>query len=304
MKTIWKWVPWLLLALFACEVIAVLMPKKDGEFHVREFGKLPVLMGGRVQPFDSVARNSLLQIRSTGDVPLEEVPSWKFWHHPKKLKSSEWLLEVMARPEDADTRPIFLIHLPELLGELKLEDKGVAKSALRYYTFEQLKPVLKTISDQSQRAGEIKTEDQTAFQKQVVKLANAVMLYQRLKVTLQPEGVDDFARELKDFLKDLGPAQAAAQASEGGKQFDREALERMAQPLQDFQMMAKYGYPLVVPPRNPAQKEQWQSAGSSLLESARQGAINPAVSSFAAMMTAYRQDKPAEFNQGLADYRS
>ena len=74
------------------------------------------------------------------------------------------------------------------MGELKLDDKGVEKSGLRYYTFEQLKPVLKTISEQSQKAGKVKAEAQTPFQKQVVKLANAVMLYQRLKVTLQPEG--------------------------------------------------------------------------------------------------------------------
>src|SRR5437868_10523974 len=153
MKKSLKVLPWFFVALFATEIIAVMLPKKDGEFHVRDFGRLPVLLSGRIQPFDSVARNSLLQIRSIGDVPLEEVPSWKFWHHPKKLKSTEWLLEVMARPEEADTRPIFLIHLPELLGELKLEDKGVEKSGLHYYTFEQLKPVLKVISEQSEQAG-------------------------------------------------------------------------------------------------------------------------------------------------------
>src|SRR3954471_19251830 len=173
MKKISKIVPWLFIALFGAEIIAVMMPKKDGEFHVREFGRLPALLNGRIQPFDSVARNSLLQIRSTGDAPLEIVPSWKFWHHPRKLKSTEWLLEVMARPEVADTRPIFLIHHAELLGELRLEDKGLEKSGLRYYTFEQLKPVLKVISEQSQKAAEIKPEDQSTFQKQVVKLANA-----------------------------------------------------------------------------------------------------------------------------------
>ncbi|HZR19294.1 MAG TPA: cytochrome c biogenesis protein CcsA [Verrucomicrobiae bacterium] len=303
MKKLVRFLPWCFVALFATEIIAVLMPKRDGEFHWRAFGRLPVLLNGRIQPFDSVARNSLLQIRSTGDVPLEEVPSWQFWHHPKKLKSTEWLLEVMARPEVADTRPVFLIHSPELLGELKLDDKGVDKSGLRYYTFEQLKPVLKTISDQSQRAGEVKAEEQTPFQKQVVKLANAVMLYQRLKVTLQPEGADDFAKEIDDFLRDLGPAQAAAQASEGGKQFDREALERMAQPLQDFQMMAKFGYPLVVPPVDPAaKKEDWENAGTSLLESARHGTVHPAVGSFAKMMTAYRQEQPADFNQAVDQY--
>src|SRR5206468_12656490 len=161
-----KVLPWCLLALFATEIVAILMPKKDGEFHEREFGRLPVLLNGRIQPFDSVARNSLLQIRSTGDVPLEEVPSWKFWHHAKKLKATEWLLEVMARPEVADTRPIFLIHHSELLGELKLQDKGVEKSGLRYYTFEQLKPLISEIGDQSTKAGEVKEEQRNTFHKQ------------------------------------------------------------------------------------------------------------------------------------------
>ena len=185
---------------------SMVRPKADGQFHVREFGRLPVLLNGRVQPFDSVARNALLQIRSTGDVPLEEVPSWKFWHHPKKLKASEWLLEVMARPDVADTRPIFLIHHSDLLGELKLQDKGIAKSGLRYYTFNELEPVVPEIAEQGRKASQVKAEQQTTFQKQVSKLANAVMLYQRLKVTLQPEGVDDFAQELAEFWKNLPAA--------------------------------------------------------------------------------------------------
>src|SRR6476661_3626877 len=121
MKSLLRIAPWLVLAVFAVDIFMAVKPKEDGVYHLREFGRLPVLLGGRIQPFDSVARNSLLQIRSTGDVPLEAVPSWKFWHHPKKLKSTEWLLEVMARPEDADTRPIFLIHHAELLGELQLQ---------------------------------------------------------------------------------------------------------------------------------------------------------------------------------------
>ncbi|HKX61264.1 MAG TPA: cytochrome C biogenesis protein, partial [Verrucomicrobiae bacterium] len=108
MRIIWKAVPWLALGLFLTEIFVVMLPKKEKELHVREFGRLPVLLNGRIQPFDSVARNSLLQIRSTGDVALEELPSWQFWRHPKKIKATEWLLEVMLKPEVADTRPIFL----------------------------------------------------------------------------------------------------------------------------------------------------------------------------------------------------
>jgi cytochrome c-type biogenesis protein CcsB len=304
MKYLLRLVPWFFVALFGCEIVAVMLPKKDREYHVREFGRLPVLLNGRIQPFDSVARNSLLQIRSTGDVPLEEVPSWKFWHHPKKLKSTEWLLEVMTRPEVADTRPIFLIHHAELLGELKLQDKGINKSGLRYYTFNELKPLVPEISDQGQKAGEVKPEEQTTFQKQVSKLANALSLYQRLKVTLQPEGADDFAQELADFQKNLGPAQAAAQASESGKPFDRGALQRIAGPVQEFQLMARYGYPLIVPPLNPGEaRDHWQTLGASLLEAGHSAEWHPAVTSFAAMATAYRQHKPEAFNDAVADYQ-
>ena len=71
MKVIYRILPWFFVALFASELIAVLAPKKDGEFHLREFGRLPVLANGRIQPLDSFAHNSLLQLRSTASVPLE-----------------------------------------------------------------------------------------------------------------------------------------------------------------------------------------------------------------------------------------
>ncbi len=304
-KLVLKVMPWFWLAFFLTEVVAVMfIPRKDGQFQVREFGRLPVLLAGRIQPIDSVARNALLQIRSTGDVPLEEVPSWKFWHHPKKLKSSEWLLEVMTRPELADTRPIFLISHAELLGELKLQDKGVVKSALRYYTFNQIRPVYDIILEQGRKASEIKSEQQSSFQRQVVKLANAVMLYQRLKVTLQPEGADDFTQELAAFKRDIGPAQAAAQASESGKSFDKEAIARMARPLQDFQFMERYGYALMVPPAPGAPRDAWQNVGAAVLNTIRSGNVHPAVGYYAAMATAYRQQDPSAFNRALTEYRN
>src|SRR5262245_38169238 len=95
MKLALKILPWFVLAFFAADIVAVLIPKKDRDMHVREFGRLPVLLNGRIQPFDSVGHNSLLQIRSMAELPLEEIPSWQFWRHGKKLRATEWLLEVM-----------------------------------------------------------------------------------------------------------------------------------------------------------------------------------------------------------------
>src|SRR5664279_3241964 len=161
MKFLLKLIPWFFVALFGAEILAVMLPKKDAEYHVREFGRLPVLLNGRIQPYDSVARNALLQIRSTGDVPLEEVPSWQFWHHPKKLKSTAWLLEVLCKPDVADTRPIFLIHHPDLISELKLGDKGVEKSGLRYYSFAELEPHWDEVAAQGRNANGVEDAQRT-----------------------------------------------------------------------------------------------------------------------------------------------
>ena len=46
MKTPYKILPWMFVALFATEIVAVLLPKKDGVFHTAEFGRLPVGLRG------------------------------------------------------------------------------------------------------------------------------------------------------------------------------------------------------------------------------------------------------------------
>ena len=94
MKKWLSWTPWILFAVFGIEALVALRPRPDKEFQFRAFGELPVLLNGRVQPLDSVARNSLLQIRSTQEVPLAEKKAWEFWKHPKKLKPTEWILEI------------------------------------------------------------------------------------------------------------------------------------------------------------------------------------------------------------------
>jgi cytochrome c-type biogenesis protein CcsB len=305
LKPVLKILPWCFVALFAAEIVAVMTPKKDGLYHVREFGCLPVLLDGRIQPLDSVARNSLLQMRSTGDLPLEEVPSWKFWHHPKKLKATEWLLEVMTRPEVADTRPIFLIHHPELLGELKLQDKGSEKSGLRYYTFNDLRPVLQEITDQGNQASQMRAEDRTTFQKQALKLANAIMLYHRLKFTLQPEGEQNWSEALANLEKNLGPALAAANASQPDPQEASNApLQQIAHALQQLQEMESSGYALTIPPLEPqVARDNWQTAGAAFMDGVRNQHFQPAALKLAAIATAYRQEKPAEFNLAVDDYR-
>ncbi|MBN2507555.1 MAG: cytochrome c biogenesis protein CcsA [Verrucomicrobia bacterium] len=303
MKTLWRMLPWLLLALFAAEIVAVLLPRRDGTFHVREWGRLPALLNGRIQPLDSVGRNALLQIRGTGDVPLQEKKAWQFWKHPPKLRSFEWLLEVMTRPERADQRPIFLIHHPELLDTLDLRGKGTARSGLHYFACNDLKPVLAEIEQLGRSAYDAPSRD--AFQKQALKLANALNLYQRLKHSLRPDPGDHFARDLADFELAMPAGLAAARARDQGKPFDQAAFDRLLGHVSRFNEMARLAYPLLVPrPDAAASDERWATMGAALMESVRSGTIHPAVRHHAEMADAYRHDRPDAFNRALAGYRA
>ncbi|HXG46822.1 MAG TPA: cytochrome c biogenesis protein CcsA [Methylomirabilota bacterium] len=306
MKTIHRILPWAFLALFATEILVILLPKRDKEFHVREFGRLPVLLNGRVQPFDSVARNSLLQIRSTASVPLEEKKFYEFWKHPPKLKASEWLLEVMFKPEQADTRPIFLIHHPELLAELGLENKGIEKSGLRYYTYREIEAVESNVMNRASQFSDIKADLQTPLQRQTLKLANAIVTYRRLKNSLRPEHADDFARDLAAFEQSIGPGVAALRAQQAGQPHDAAALDRLMEWARQYDLLSRSALPLIVPPlaNSGDGSDAWSNAGASLLDSLRSEAIHPAMRAFATMASAYRHNQPEMFNRSIADYRA
>src|ERR1041384_2483984 len=113
-----KWLPILIMGLMAAWFLSTLRPPQEKTFSFNEFGKLPVVFGGRMQPMDSLARNSLLQIREKQAANLEP---WKEWYaKPKMIPAIEWLANVMMKPDVADTWPVFRVDNPELVALLKL----------------------------------------------------------------------------------------------------------------------------------------------------------------------------------------
>ena len=61
-----KWLPWIITALFAIYALKGVRPAKVKDFDWQKFGSIPVMANGRFQPLDSLARNSLLQLREKG----------------------------------------------------------------------------------------------------------------------------------------------------------------------------------------------------------------------------------------------
>ena len=81
--------PWILVAVMAVWFLGNLRAPKETDFALTEFGRLPLVFNGRFQPMDSLARNSLLQIREKQTINLEP---WKEWYEkPVVLPAVNWL---------------------------------------------------------------------------------------------------------------------------------------------------------------------------------------------------------------------
>ena len=284
-----KFLPWIVVAVFAAWVIAGLRPPTEKDFHARDFGKLPVLQDGRIQPLDSVARNSLRQLRNKQSVSLGGL---------KQMSASEWLMEVLMKPDAADERKVFRIDNDEVKSLLKLP------AAEKYFSFSQIETNYSELEKEGRRVDQIESKHRSAFENQTVKLYAAVALYERLKVTLMPPGTDDFAAELKAYEAAIVPGAAAVNAQQQGKSYDTNAFTAIIGYLARYNQAAQFGTGLFVPPANPGHKRSdWKNIGTVLMEAVRGTPLPPAASAFAGMASAYRQNKPAEFNQSLAQYR-
>jgi ABC-type transport system involved in cytochrome c biogenesis permease subunit len=274
--------------LFLCALLWVgssWVPPKTArdDFDLATFGKIPVLVGGRVKPLDTVARNSLLIIHGKQTVRLT---------NGKQITAMRWLTDTLFNAPVADQHPVFVIQNAEVLGLF-----GWEQSERRFFSFAELTPFLKQIDDQSEQSDKLQSVERSAYQNAILNLRNALVLYQRLKNNLQPEEAQNFASELQSFETALPAAGEAARKRETGESFDKAKLDNVAHSIQHYQKMVELAYVLAVPPVSLGQNDQWRSVGETLLQSMTAREALPVVKMYAEVGDAYRAGNASLFNQ-------
>jgi ABC-type transport system involved in cytochrome c biogenesis permease subunit len=278
-----RFVPLIILLVMAGWIAGNWMPPKiaQNDFDLAKFGKIPVLVGGRVKPLDTVARNSLLIIHGKQELRLE---------NGRNLSAIQWLTDVLFNAPVADQHPVFVVQNDEVLGLF-----GWEQSQRKYFSFEEFSPFLKQIEEQGDQADKLEAVQRSAYQSAILNLRNSLTLYQRLKNSLQLESTQNFAAELKAYIANIpGAAKAAAQAQRG-ENFDRLKLNDVAELIQKYEKVSEMAYILAVPPAQGS--TDWQSIGDSLLHSVATGEIHPIVRDYALIGDAYRATDHAAFNQ-------
>jgi ABC-type transport system involved in cytochrome c biogenesis permease subunit len=327
-----KWLPLILVAVFVVYLAGKVMPERDAEFGWQQFGRIPVMANGRFQPLDSLARNSLLQLREKSSALSSTVR--KGPNKQRTMAASEWIAEVMFKPDVADTRPIFRIDNLELKQTLALpvEPDETKNSDGKHFAYTQLKDQIVALQEQASQAAAVKDELRSPFQRSVLQLWSGIQLYWRLQNLVQPRiedilaalhanppkgaeqflqmveetkprNADDWRTELRDYLAKSAAGRDAAAAAREGKPHDAAALLDFKRALVRFEAMSMKGQPLIVPSHDPIKApDAWHSASDSLMHVASGEPLDPAVHSYADMAAAFRSGNSTEFNRAVNDY--
>jgi hypothetical protein len=308
--------------------VAIFRPVSPaGTFDADGFGRLPVSLNGRVQPIDSAARRALLQIRGTVTVPQDDSRSWQFWKRPAGLGPTEWLLEALVKPDAADTRRIFRIDDAAVRTvAVQAPPTGPAPS---HYSFKDLQPRVKEIGEQVARAWKVKPAERTSSDRAWLKLRDDLVLYERLKNTLQPNSflqgqaagrqiAYDFGAELATYEADLRTAIAARRdgkmTPQGFARLPQQAAREDENAKSTEERVVAFVRPYVgvsraallsIVPASGAERggDRWLNTGAALVGSSRTGTFPASLSFFARMGGAYANGKADEFNRELASYR-
>jgi ABC-type transport system involved in cytochrome c biogenesis permease subunit len=271
----------LVLAAFWIGASFVSVNKSNDGIDLGPFGKIPVLVGGRVKPLDTVARNSLLIIRTKQTLRLED---------GRQISAIKWLADTLFDAPVADQYPAFVIQNADVLGLF-----GWQQGDRKYFSFAQLTPFLKQIDEQGEQAEKLQAVERSAYQSAILNLRNALVLYQRLKNSMQPEGAENFAAELQAFEQAVPEGARAARAKETGAAFDQTQLDRIAEVMQGYERLADMAYLLAVPP--PSGSGDWRSVGQAIMQSIAARGIDPIVKLYASLGDAYRAGDGATFDQ-------
>jgi len=266
-----RFLPWLLALLLA---VPFLLPKRgtvDGPDPDR-LGRLPVLDGGRLKPFETVARATLLRSRGRASALDDE---------GKRLAATAWLADLLLNPAGTVNHRVHRVDDPDLLSFLGSGNVSVAQLSIA-----DLRPHLAALDSQFQQFPE-DASAQTRFQRALTRLRRGLLEVQRIEDSLLPPPPPGASLHAK--------LTASGRSSEPENVEDL-FLMRLAERMVSAQ--APLAIPRPAPDNQPLswQDAHWVAAGEVILESLRGGTPDPLILAYAQLGDAWRAGNRADFN--------
>jgi len=286
-----KSIPWLISLVLVIWVISKMIPQRQASgLDIDGFSRLPVLVGGRVMPMDTLARMSLSMMNHHGTFTVEG----------RVEPASRWLLDVFMMPQRADTAKVFEVTNPDILG---LFGRQEANGKPVSYSYNDCQPFLSEIGKQAGLATQTEAQTRNAFQRGILKLRDALRIYLLLKNSIQAEDSPDFARELQAFDQVLQPGMQAIRDREANRPYNQQDLMRIVWFTKRYQTLSKARYAYAFPnPNGKTDSDRWWHVSDALFNAVATGKVGYPAIMYGDLISAYRSDNVAGFNRIIQEY--
>lgn len=299
-----RYLPAILSVAFVLAIAASIYQRQTPktEFDLDLFGATPVLFNGRVQPLDSVARNSLLLMNG------KRTAKWE----GEKHRAIEWLAEAMMTPGDAAERPVFRIYDEGVRAYLPAKEASEPTSMIRamfsgkgsghfYYSFEELSPFFERIRRDADTASKVDAEVRSRYQKAVIDLTNAMVRYIQLNFSLHHGSTPRVTEELERLAEVMPAGLEAMNQRERGEEFDEGDFNEMMSFGAAYQSFEANSLFFTHPRIDDEGELTWNKPSHVLNEINRSGAPSPVSLQYARLIDAYRFGDHQAFNQAVAE---
>jgi len=265
----------------------LMAPRPQSASVVAEFGRLPILEGGRVKPMDSFARTSLLMIRGTQTLPSRG----------HSVSATQWLLDVLFHPETADAYKVFTIDDPDLLGLLKLDGQHE-----RRFAYWQIDPQsLEEVRGQAARAEAIDPGRRSHFQTATINLNERLKLYEQIKNTLLIPGGGNPVAELEAFVQSAPGALRAIHHKGRISSRDQAALKTFMGMSERYRALGDAAAFRPLAPLVGQSDDAWASYGEGVLIPTPDAHLHPALMAYARMAQSYRMSDMMNFSAAVKE---
>jgi ABC-type transport system involved in cytochrome c biogenesis permease subunit len=167
-------------------------------FDMARFAAVPVTADGRVKPWDTVARSTLLVV--SGRQTYRDADEGR-------ISATQWFLDALTRPEIADRREVFRIDDPdvkELIG-VPMDQRDRIR-----FSFNEIMREREELVEQVTRADSVRRASRSPFQQHLVEVAGKLNLYGEHRQLVRPHAVPPHAADQQ--WQPLGEALHAAHA--------------------------------------------------------------------------------------------
>lgn len=175
--------PWMVTATAALGLALVVFfpPEPPGPMKLEEFGKIPVVDGGRIKPLDTLARNTLLVISNR---------QYFVDNKDESQPAIRWLLDVMTslmqqKGSPAEQHKVFRIEHSQLLELLGLKPRPGSWR----YAIGEFSDKLDELDKEANRAQKLDPKQRDLFDTKVLELAQHLQLYIELAKLRTPLAV-------------------------------------------------------------------------------------------------------------------